>query len=292
MFMSTIKHLVIAGGGQTLMQSLGAICYLDQQKFLSLNQIESIYGTSAGAILAAMLALKFEWDTLNDFILKRPWHKTFPISIHQCLEAYSKKGFFDETAFRKVFKPLFDAKDISLDITLKEFYELTHVNLHIFTFEVMTFEKVELSHVSYPDLSLIKALHMSSALPIVFDPVFMDGKCYIDGGLNCNYPLEDCLNKGVNEDEVVGFCNEYKKDEKSQIDEDSNIINFIVSFFFKMVGAFSTDKRQKKIANEVRYEADAINVDILMDALYSFESRQLLFKSGEDAAKQFLLSKL
>lgn len=284
-----IKHLVIAGGGQTVFQSLGALYHLDQKGFLSLENIESIYGTSAGALLAAMICLKFDWTTIQNYVLKRPWHKVFPFNIQMIFEAYGKKGIYDESAFRQVFKPLLDAKDLSLDITLKELYEYSKISIHLFSFEVKSFQKVELSYVSHPDLPLLKALHMSCALPVVFSPVFLEGKCYIDGGLNCNYPLEECLRReGVKEEEVVGFSNNYKEDTKVQLDEDTNIINFIVAFIFRMVSAFSTDQNQRKIKNEIRYTADSLNVDVLMDALNSVESRQVLFKSGEDAAALFL----
>lgn len=287
-----IKHLVIAGGGQTIIQSLGAIYHLSQQHFLSLDNIETIYGTSAGAILGTILALRFDFETVNNYLIKRPWHKVFPINIQLILDAYSKKGFYDRQAFVQAMKPLFEVKDISLDITLKEFYERTKVNLHMFSFEVITFKKTDLSYLTHPDLPLMQALHMTCALPVVFSPVFMDGKCYIDGGMDCNYPLQELLDAGYPEEEVMGFCNKYLKgDVKAQVTEDTNLINFIVSFIFKVIGGYATDGKQKKIVNEVRYPADNLNVDIMMDALNSIESRQLLFKSGEETAAAFLLSR-
>ena len=47
----TIKHLVISGGGPSIFQSLGAIQTLEANKYINRNDIESIYGTSAGAVL-------------------------------------------------------------------------------------------------------------------------------------------------------------------------------------------------------------------------------------------------
>jgi predicted acylesterase/phospholipase RssA len=286
----TIKHLVIAGGGQTIVQSLGAIYYLSKQNFLSLSNIETIYGTSAGAILGAILALRFDFETINNYIIKRPWHKIFPFNIQLLLDAYSKKGFYDKQAFVHLFKPLFDVKDISLDISLKDFYDLTKVNLHVFSFEVTNLKKTDISYLTHPDLPLLQAIHMSCALPVVFSPVFIDGKCYIDGGMECNYPLQEMLDVGYQEEEIIGFTNNYKGDVKSQITEDTNLINFVVSFLFKVIGGYATDEKQKRIVNEVRYPADNLNVDVMMNALNCVETRQLLFKSGEDAAATFLLN--
>jgi hypothetical protein len=57
----TIKHLVIAGGGPILVQVLGALQHLEKQKLIDLNNIETIYGTSAGAIVGILICLKFDW---------------------------------------------------------------------------------------------------------------------------------------------------------------------------------------------------------------------------------------
>jgi predicted acylesterase/phospholipase RssA len=284
----TIKHLVIAGGGQTIVQSLGAIYHLCEQKFISLDNIETIYGTSAGAILGAILALRFDFETVNNYLIKRPWHKIFPFNIQLLLDAFNKKGFYDRQAFIQLFKPLFDVKDISLDITLKEFFDLTKVNLHMFSFEVTNLKKADISYMTHPDIPLLQALHMSCALPVVFSPVFIDGKCYIDGGMDSNYPLQELLDAGYPEEEIAGFCNQYNKDAKTQIAEDANLINFVVSFMFKVIGGYATDDKQKKIVNEVKYSALHLNVDVMMDALHSAETRQCLFKSGEEAAALFL----
>ena len=47
----TVKHLVISGGGPIMVQVLGAIQHLEQNNFIDMKNIESIYGTSAGAIV-------------------------------------------------------------------------------------------------------------------------------------------------------------------------------------------------------------------------------------------------
>jgi predicted acylesterase/phospholipase RssA len=74
-----------------------------------LDNIESIYGTSAGAIVSILIALKYDWETLNDYIIKRPWHELFSINVKNIFDAYTNKGIFNRTIFEKCFKPFFDA---------------------------------------------------------------------------------------------------------------------------------------------------------------------------------------
>ena len=149
----TIKHLVISGGGPIMIQTLGAIQHLTENEFFNVEDVESIYGTSAGAIVAVLLCLKFDWETVNDYMIKRPWHEVFPIKVQNILDAYAKKGIFDIKTVEKCFKPLFDAKDISLDITLNDFYEYSKIELHIFSFDVNAFRIVDISHLTHPDLN-------------------------------------------------------------------------------------------------------------------------------------------
>ena len=120
----TIKHLVISGGGPSMMQYLSAIQNLNKNNIIDISKIESIYGTSAGAIVGLLLCLKFEdWDTINDYIIQRPWQELFHMKINYIFDAYKKRGIYDRKIVEKIFKPLLAAKDIPLNITLQEFYE-------------------------------------------------------------------------------------------------------------------------------------------------------------------------
>jgi len=53
----TIKHLVIPGGGPVGLKALGALQYLEQNGFWNIADIETIYATSAGAIISVLLTL-------------------------------------------------------------------------------------------------------------------------------------------------------------------------------------------------------------------------------------------
>lgn len=289
-----IKHLVISGGGPTMFQSIGAIQYLEQNGFVDLNNIKSMYGTSAGAFVSVFVALKFDWETLNEYVIKRPWHKIFPIKANTILDSYSKKGLFDNSVIIKCFKPVFDAKDISMEITMKQFFEYSGIEIHMFSFELNSFEGVDISYKTHPDLPLIKALHMTSSFPVFLSPVFIDNNCYIDGGIICNYPLDKCIAANGNVDEILGFNNDYslesnnKKEKSDSITEDSSLIDFLLGLFIKIIRSMETDTTQQKIKNEIIYKAEHISVNVMKNCLYSHEVRQQLLDSGINASKEFL----
>ena len=286
----TIKHLVLSGGGPIMIQLLGAIQHLEANKFIDLKNIESIYGTSAGAIVGVLICLKndFDWETINDYIIKRPWHDVFKIKVEKILETYSKKGIFDLKTVEKCFKPLFDAKDISMEITLEDFYKYSNIELHLFSFEVNEFKVEDISYLTHPKLPLLTAIQMSSCLPILLAPVTFDNKFYIDGGIVCNYPLKYCIDSGKNQDEILGFKNKYDNEKKSHINSDSTLLDFLMCFFFKVIYSLNTDNQQPSIKNEFLCKADKMSVEMLKQSLNSVDVRKTLFNNGIEDAKDFL----
>ena len=60
--------------------------------------------------------------------------------------------------FIKVFKPLFLAAEIPLNITLNEFYKINKIEWHIFTSNLNKFCKVDLNYITYPNLKVIDAI--------------------------------------------------------------------------------------------------------------------------------------
>jgi predicted acylesterase/phospholipase RssA len=287
--MSIIKHLVMSGGGPSMIQTLGAIQYLEENKFIDINTIETIYGTSAGAIIGVLICLKYDWETLRDYIIKRPWQEVFPIKIQNIFDAYTKKGIYDDKVVIKCFKPLLNGKDIPLDINLKDFYEYSKIELHFFTFEVNEFKIEDISYLTHPNLTLMTAIQMTCALPVLMTPVCIENKCYIDGGVTCNYPLKQCVESNKNISEILGFKNKYISHDNTPINSSSTLLDFVMSFLFKLIHSISTDNiEQPTITSEVICDINHLSISFLKTALTSIETRESLFNDGIMSAKRFL----
>lgn len=283
----TIKHLVISGGGPVLIHVLGAIQHLEQNNYIDRKEIKSIYGTSAGAIVGVLLCLGFDWETMRDYIIKRPWHDVFPVKVQNIFDAYTKKGVFDIKTFEKCFKPLLDAKDINMDVNLEDFYKLSSVELHLFAFEINDYKIYDVSYLTHPKLSLLSAIQMSCALPLLVTPVCIEDQCFIDGGFSCNYPLNYCIESGKLPDEILGFKNKYDI-KKTVINAESTILDFMMSFLFTTISRFNTENEQKEIKNEVICDASYLSLDVLRGAASSIDARRELFNSGIGTATKFL----
>jgi len=284
-----IKHLVLSGGGPSMFHYLSVIQHLNENKILDLSKIESIYGTSAGSIVGIVLCLKYDWETLNDYMIMRPWHELFHIKISNIFEAYKNRGIFSKKVIEKAFKPLLDAKDLSINISLKEFYEYSKIELHFFSFEINHFHTEDISYLTHPDISLIDAVMMSCALPILVTPVINDNKCYMDGGVASNYPLKYCIDSGKNEDEILGLTNQYDEQQKNHVDSDSNLLDFVLCFFFKMFSNLSSNIVNPKIKYEIVCNVKPISLNYLTSTITSMDARKELYQKGRETAKKFII---
>jgi predicted acylesterase/phospholipase RssA len=293
----TIKHLVISGGGPLGLRYLGALEKLEQTNFWKLENIESIYGTSIGSIIGAFICLKYDWETLNKYIIERPWHDAFKVNAKQIFDSYYNKGLFDKKLAEIIFKPLLQAKDLNLNITLQEFYEYSKIDLHIFTFELNKFETVELSHTTHPELTLLQALTMSSALPGIFMPTIIDNCCYVDGGVMCNYPLNQCLRDHTNKDEILGIKSSFDKETDSfknvEVTQDTSLLEYVICLTINAMNFIRDTVKIENIENTVRcYVTDnPLTLDFIQESISNQELRREWMKQGEEDALDFLSTK-
>ena len=293
----TIKHLIISGGGPLGFRYLGALEKLNKEDFWKIEEIESIYATSIGSIIGAFICLKYDWDTLNKYIIERPWHDAFKVTGKQIFNSYYKKGLFDKKLAEIIFKPLLEAKDLSLSITLEEFYEFSKIDLHIFTFELNKFETVELSHTTNPTMLLLDALTMSSALPGIFMPTIIDDCCYIDGGVMCNYPINQCLRDHTNKDEILGIKCSYDKDldkfKNVTVTTDTSLLEYVICLTINTMNFIRNTVTIETIDNTVKcyVSENPLTLDVIQEVIQNPELRRTLLTMGEKDAEQFMCEK-
>ena len=89
-----IKSIVVSGGGHSILTFYGILKESNKKNFWKLDQIESLYGTSAGSMLAIILALNIDWEVLDNYLINRPWHSVFNISASSILSIYNNFGIF------------------------------------------------------------------------------------------------------------------------------------------------------------------------------------------------------
>jgi len=309
----TIKYLVISGGQVNIMYHLGAIQYLHEKGFWNFADIKKIYATSSGCWLSILIALNIDWKLINDYVIKRPWNRVVSLNITQIYNIYNSKGIFDEEIVKTFFGPFFKIKDINIDITMKEFYELTQIEMHFYTFEVNKFEVVDLNWKTQPNMKILEALYMSSSIPFLFKPKFNstnddnvnnnvednnikqpthNDKCFIDGGVGANYPLYFCLQDPdvINRDEVFSLKNTYRNEDHT-ITENTDAIHFLFLLVNKIIT--NIDKITTSKCGFLKYEMEfflkGINFETLTSFINDEEFRREILAKGIECGKEFYL---
>ena len=45
-------------------------------------------------MVTLLLCLQYDWDTLDDYLLKRPWHHIFHMNWETVMTAFTQRGLF------------------------------------------------------------------------------------------------------------------------------------------------------------------------------------------------------
>lgn len=288
-----IKNLVLGGGGIGGLNMYGAIKNMIENKYLDINKIEKIYSVSVGALMAVIFALKLDNQIVDDYLIKRPWHKFINIKPNNILNIWKDKGIFDKSLINIIIKPLLLSKNLDENITLKDFYKVTNIDINMFTVNINSDlpEKIKISHTNYPDLELCTALAMTTCVPIAFMPVYFDNKCFIDGGIVDNFPLGEFLNdskENINiEKETLCFKIKSNNDKKL-ITKDINLLEYLFTLVFTL-RKFSLNKSESyEIKNIIECNIKNNFLEKWYEALYDEELRKNLIIDGKLDSDQFI----
>lgn len=292
-----IKHIVISGGSAWGFCAFGILYEALESGFLNMGNIETLYTTSVGSIIGAMIILKIEPNILKDYLIKRPWDTVCKKNRCSLFEIYDNKGIIYPSFFKNMFSPLLKSVDLSLDSSLLDIYNYNSIEFHIYTTELNSFQLVDISYKTHPDWKLVDAIHASCSIPILFSPLIDNSMCYIDGAVFMNYPLCKCIENGANPDEILGIKLGGKKEDQREpnelITEKSNlfdVVNRLVSNFIRNTDTHFHN-HSYKILHEIIVYSGIATLEIVLNVLYSKEERTSLIYNGIQTMKNYITSK-
>jgi predicted acylesterase/phospholipase RssA len=184
-----ITHVAFSGGGFCGISYLGVIQFLAMEKMHT--SIRHIAGTSVGAIAACVLCMEL-WDFEHHMKTYLP---TVHISRTKMMDIFSSFGVIPSSM---IVQPLLSAMtnhNIPHDITFQNLAKLTAKRLIITASCVETNQPIYFSFETTPDVKVMDAVRASCAIPLVFEPVSIGGKLYIDGCVTDNHPIDMCMER-------------------------------------------------------------------------------------------------
>ena len=285
--MYMIKHLILSGGSWKGFYMLGVLKKLFNEKYMNLDEIESIWGTSVGSLIGVFLCLKLDWESIVNFCSNKPFKvNEFEINFENILNIYNTCGIFDIEIFYNIIN-LFNAQNLDLkNITLKEFYDFSNKDLHIFAVNYENLETIDFNHETHPDVKLIEAVYCSCCIPIVFKPLKINGTIYLDGGINEHFPTTKCCSLKDKKETLGIFIKTMEQEEEKEI----NVLNFSLNLLYKIV--FEKQKKHLKyLENQLIITSPCFNFEKVKNILTNKEKRIEIINEGINYAYIYLNTK-
>lgn len=212
--------LVLSGGGAKGAAHIGVIRYIESLGI----PIDYVAGTSMGSIVGGLYALGYSSDEMLEIISNVDWNRVISNNVQREKISFTEK--YDQSR-QIVSIPFSDDEDDEDEIQTQNFRNTLPDGivsgdnlLNLFnSLSIGYADSVSFDSLPVPFLCIAtnmingnadvldkgeftKSLRASMAIPILFDPVKIGGNLYADGGLVCNFPADQCREKGA--DFIIG----------------------------------------------------------------------------------------
>ncbi len=163
--------LALSGGAVLGAAHIGVLKALDELDF----DIACVSGTSIGALVASLTAFGVGWEEIAEISSSLNWLDISEISL-------SKNGILSNNNLGNLIKEHID----------ESVFEEAQIPLAVIATDIVNGEKVILE-----EGSVAKAVMASACIPGVFNPVEINGRLLVDGGIVENVPISPLKKMGA-----------------------------------------------------------------------------------------------
>jgi len=273
--------LVLSGGGAKGLAHVGVLKTLDSLGV----RVDYIAGTSMGAVVGALYASGYTGQQLDSIIRST----NFDLLISDKVPRNSKTFFERKNAEKYILTLPFNKFKIQLPSSISRgqnvFNLLSKLTLNVsgiddfnklpipfycIATDIQTGQEVVLDHGN-----LAQAIAASSALPTLFQPVKLNNKLLMDGGIVNNFPIEGLLSKNL--DFIIGVD---VQDDLLQDDELNSVSNIMLQINnFRAV----EELKEKSKLSDIYIKPDVGDFSII-----SFGQGAPIIEQGQKETLKFL----
>ena len=191
------QNLVLEGGGVKGIAYGGAFEALDQQGIL--DQLDEVAGTSAGAITAALLALRYSPTEIQRLMLSLDFSNFEDGGWTGFFRLFSRYGWYRGDYFLNLLRCFVGRQTGNQHATFAELHDGSCQgkpcrHLRVFATDLTTGRPQEFSYEKTPAFEVALAVRMSMSIPLFFASVTASvpdhpGNVFVDGGVQFNYPI-------------------------------------------------------------------------------------------------------
>jgi len=241
------RVLIMSGGGSKGAFQAGVIEQLNRADW----DPDAVAGISVGALNGVMVAtgqsdklIKIWQDLREEQVLKkrRIDRQAKSYLLHKIGVEKATLGFFDNSPLKKKLKESVGSK-------FTKHYYCGTVNIETGAYK---------EHIARPMMvpwNYLDAVIASTAIPVVFDPVNLDGELHVDGGVRHMNPIGKILQEH-NPDEII-FITTRKFDEPNEVKKVDDVVDVAIqSLNILLEEIFMKDLREFIRINELVRQAD------------------------------------
>ncbi|WP_299015619.1 patatin-like phospholipase family protein [uncultured Polaribacter sp.] len=272
--------LVLSGGGAKGFAHVGILKEIDKAGL----RLDYIGGTSMGAVVGGLYAYGYNAEQIEQIITTTDFSRLMRDVLPRSSNTFFEKEYGENTI---VTLPI-NKGNIGLPKGISKGQRVLNLLLELVgsNDNMVDFSKLQTpffcmatdiengAQIVLEKGSLPMALRASASIPSILNPVEIDNKLLIDGGVSNNFPVSVMKDKGI--DVIIGVDVEGKLYEKENINSLVAILNQVVSY--KMYN--KTEQERKKL--DVY-----IHPDIYKYAASDFDKKDEIMQKGFEKAKEY-----
>lgn len=188
--MFDFENLVIEGGGAKGVCIGGTLKALHKHGIL--QNIKRYAGTSAGALIAALLAVGYTHDELNKLLLEFHMPDLLDDSFgitRDLYRLYKEFGYHKGDYLLQYVRNLIKNKLGNPNATFQDLYDKNGKDLVLVATNITKDKPVYFSRYLTPNIPISLIIRASMSLPFIYKPVIINDDIYCDGGISNNYPI-------------------------------------------------------------------------------------------------------
>jgi predicted acylesterase/phospholipase RssA len=277
------KRLIISGGGIRVIAHVGAIKELSERGYL--KQVREYVGVSAGALLSTMFCLKYTIKQVEEICLGLDFSVIRSLDPESAFNIFETYGCDNGANLDKAISSVFRIRGYISELTFGQAADLGLHSLRIYAADLNTSKLIEFSAAKTPHTEIKFALRASMCIPVYFQPLVDPDNDHllVDGGLICNYPIDQLSDSEVEDSLGFKFNNKTTKTEKFE--------NFF-EFINQLLGTYSSPQKDMPI----KYRCRTIIVPCGNYPSWNFEAsiedRRMLIETGRKAIVKFIEKRL
>lgn len=276
-----LKYTVIFGGG-----AIRGIAYLGALKALHEFDVEvdTLAGSSVGAIFAGLMAVGYKEDELKKLFLNVNFDLFKDIHFGLGKEfAISKGGVFLDW-LRELIERKYYGENYKKGSNESVKFKDIEKELVVITTDLTNFKCKEFSKSKTPDFEVAKAIRISSTMPGLMPPYKYENSELVDGDLQKSWPLwklSETLNK--EEDRILEF-----RLEGDYAGKGMNAINFI-NTVYSCVTSVATKFIVESYGKKDKYDYIILNTGevVIVDFNLQKEKREHIIQIGYEQTKRY-----